>query len=164
MGETTRGRGETARRRLGVRSQTTEDRGQKTAGSSAQLSSSFASCGFAVICCNRKGTKNGARLQAPNCQTQVRNQLLLLGSCTTSTRSPSRGLRKLTRSPWTGATAGSSNIRSPGEKGTGFRTSSTAKAMWWRTDLPPRNWTSLDSGSGTTNSIIGNLAEKATAH
>jgi hypothetical protein len=35
--------------------------------------------------------------------------------------------------------------------------------MWWRTDLPPRNLTSFESGSGTTNSIIGNQVEKATA-
>src|SRR5210317_2032042 len=97
----------------------------------------YASLSFVV---RGKGTKNRLRLQAPS-QPRARNQLLLFGSCTTSTRSPSRGLRKLTRSPWTGTAAGSSNMRSPGEKGTGFRTSSTANAMWWRTDLPPRNLT-----------------------
>lgn len=36
---------------------------------------------------------------AANCQLPVLDQFLPLCSCTTSTRSPSRGLRKLTRSP-----------------------------------------------------------------
>ena len=62
------------------------------------------------------------------------------------------------------AEAGSANKSSPGEKGEARRTSSTANAMWWRTDVPPRNLTSLDSASGTTNSTIGNLVEKATRH